>query len=138
MIRHIEILTLGHEARITGRHRGVRQRRVRLASRFFHKAQRNSVQEDSKPRPQLDQMIFVPMEKDDTPRPPMRVLLRDSTTRKFLGPGDRWTKDRKQARDFRTGWWATVCAFSMDPRRLAIHYDFDDERYDMNIPVLGL
>jgi hypothetical protein len=68
----------------------------------------------------------------------MRVLLRDDSSGRFLGLGDRWTKDRKQARDFRSGWWATLCAFKMDPRRLAIHYDFDDERYDMRIPVLGL
>jgi hypothetical protein len=68
---------------------------------------------------------------------PMRVLLRNAKTMKFLRAGERWTKDPKLARDFHNGWWATVHAFTMNPRYLVIHYEFDDERYNLHIPVLG-
>jgi hypothetical protein len=54
-----------------------------------------------------------------------------------LGAGDRWTNDPNHAQDFRNGWWATVYAFTMNPRHLVIHYEFDDERYNLRIPVLG-
>jgi hypothetical protein len=71
------------------------------------------------------------------PKSLMRVLLRNSRTMKFFRSEDRWTKDPTQARDFHSGWGATVYAFTMNPRDLEIHYEFDDERYDMDISVLG-
>ena len=67
----------------------------------------------------------------------MRVLLRHAKTMKFFRSGESWTKDPKQARDFHNGWWATVCAFTMNPRHLVIHYEFEDDRYNLHIPVLG-
>jgi hypothetical protein len=67
----------------------------------------------------------------------MRVLLLNSKTMMYLGARERWTKDSRQARDFRNGWWATVYAFTMNPRHLVIHYEFDDDRYNLNIPALG-
>ncbi len=67
----------------------------------------------------------------------MRVLLRDARKMKFVCSGDRWTKDSRQAMDFHNGWWATVHAFTMNPRHLSILYQFGDERYNINIPVLG-
>jgi hypothetical protein len=68
---------------------------------------------------------------------PMRVLLHDSRKMKFIGSGDRWTKDSSKARDFHSGWWATFHAFTMNPRHLTILYQFQDERYDIHIPVVG-
>jgi len=68
---------------------------------------------------------------------PMRVLLQNAKTMKYVGQGERWTKDSKQARDFHTGWSATVQAFANDPHDLLIHYEFDDDRYDLHIPVLS-
>jgi hypothetical protein len=70
-------------------------------------------------------------------RASMRVLLRNTKTMKYLGIKKRWTKNQKQARDFRNGWWATVYAFTMDPRNMIIDYCFDNDRYDLHIPVLG-
>jgi hypothetical protein len=67
----------------------------------------------------------------------MRVLLRHAKTMKYLGRAERWTTDSGLARDFRSGWWATVYAFTMNPRHLVIQYEFDDDRYNLNIPVLG-
>ena len=73
----------------------------------------------------------------DRPRSPMRVLLRNSRTSMYLGTKDRWTKDAKEALDFRNGWWATAYAFTMNPRHLVIHYEFENDRYNLHIPVLG-
>jgi hypothetical protein len=67
----------------------------------------------------------------------MRVLLRNAKTMKYLGTRERWTEDPSQARDFRNGWWATVYAFTMNPRHLVIYYEFDNDRYNLHIPVLG-
>lgn len=39
--------------------------------------------------------------------------------------------------DFQSGWWATVHAFTINPRHLEILYEFDDDRYDLHIPVIG-
>jgi hypothetical protein len=74
---------------------------------------------------------------EDLPKPPMRVLLQNVKTMKFAGAGHRWTKDPKEARDFRNGWWATLHAFTGNPRHLVIQYEFDDDRYNLHIPVLG-
>ncbi len=67
----------------------------------------------------------------------MRVLLRNAKTQKFLASGERWIKDPKEARDFRNGWWATLHAFTKNPRDLVIHYEFDNDRYNLSIAVLG-
>ncbi len=67
----------------------------------------------------------------------MRVLLQNSKTLKFCGAGDRWTNDSARARDFHNGWWAAIHAFSMNPRHLVIHYEFNDERYNLEIPVVA-
>jgi hypothetical protein len=100
--------------------------------------------EKSKPRFSLDSMPPVSSPergkramRADGRKPPMRILLRNAKTMKFFGVGDRWTKDPKQAQDFRNGWWATFCAFTMNPRHLVIDYEFEDDRYNMHIPVLG-
>src|SRR5579872_7448739 len=65
----------------------------------------------------------------------MRVLLRDSKTRKYLRADHRWTANPAQAQDFHHGWGATDVAFTMKPQRLVIVYQFGDERYDIGIPA---
>jgi hypothetical protein len=85
-----------------------------------------------KPRFQFDE----PVKHTEPPHSVMRVLLRNDKTMKYLRSQDHWTKNPKKARDFRNGWWATLCAFTMDPQNLVIQYDFDDERYNLNIPVV--
>ncbi len=86
-------------------------------------------QEDSR----LD---FEPMKHAEPPQRAMRVLLRNSRTMMYLRSQDHWTKNPRKARDFRNGWWATLCAFTMDPQNLVIQYDFDDDRYNLDIPVV--
>jgi len=66
----------------------------------------------------------------------MRVLLRHKKTGRFFCAPDHWTNKSALARDFHTGWGATSVAVTMDPQNLAIYYDFHDERYDINIPVI--
>jgi hypothetical protein len=66
---------------------------------------------------------------------PMRVLLRHNKTGRFFCAENCWTTDSSQARDFHTGWWATSVAFSMDAQNLAVIYDFDDEQYNITVPV---
>ena len=71
------------------------------------------------------------------PKPQMRVLLRHAKTLKYVRANDEWTENAEKAQDFHSGWWATIRAFTMDPRNLMIFYKFDDDRYDLQIPVLG-
>jgi hypothetical protein len=66
----------------------------------------------------------------------MRVLLRHKKTGRFFCAPDHWTNKSALARDFHTGWGATSVAVTMDAQNLAIYYDFHDERYDINIPVI--
>ncbi|HEX4122250.1 MAG TPA: hypothetical protein VH619_16655 [Verrucomicrobiae bacterium] len=67
----------------------------------------------------------------------MRVLLRHKKTGRFFCATDRWTANPALATDFHTGWWATAIAVSMDAENLAVVYAFDDQRYNINIPILG-
>ena len=122
MTKHSEILTMENPPREAFRPR-------RIQPRFASK------QEESKPRFRLDST--TPCVQQDRPDSPMRVLLRNAKTMKFFRSAERWTKDPRQARDFHNGWWATVCAFTMNPRHLVIHYEFDDARYNLHIPVVG-
>jgi hypothetical protein len=66
----------------------------------------------------------------------MRVLLRHRQTGRFFCSTGHWTDDAARARNFRSGWRATVAAFAAcAPDDLAIFYDFDDDRYNINIPL---
>jgi hypothetical protein len=134
MTRHSEILTDEHPPRQALR---LRRTQSRLAGGLglFPEAENNSQKEQPKPRFRMDSI--APVNMQDPPKSSMRVLLRNVKTMKFLGSGKRWTNDAKKARDFRNGWWATIHAFTVNPRHLVIHYEFDDERYDLQIPVLG-
>jgi hypothetical protein len=131
----METLIVEEESRPDDRPRRAQLRHAKPLAGFFSEAENNSEEEESKPRFQIDPS--APAIKRDPQKSPMRVLLRHAKNMKFLGAGKRWTKDPRQARDFRNGWWATVYAFTMNPRHLVIHYEFDDERYNLNIPVLG-
>jgi len=98
-------------------------------------------------RPEFEARVAHPLpslpEFDDEASGPaaekhtMRVLLRNTRTSKFLQFGERWTKNPKLARDFGSGWGATYHAFTMDTRDLAIEYEFEDERYNLHVPVLS-
>lgn len=66
----------------------------------------------------------------------MRVLLRHEETGRFFCATDRWTNNPARARDFRNGWWATIAALTMDSQNLAVVYDFHNDRYNFNIPIL--
>ena len=122
MIRHSEILTVEDQPRGAAKHRRSQPRLV-------------SQETESKPRFRIDST--APCVEPDRPDSPMRVLLRNAKTMKFFRSEESWTKDPKQARDFHNGWWATVCAFTMNPRHLVIQYEFEDDRYNLRIPVLG-
>ncbi len=90
------------------------------------------------PKPRFDVDKFeCEAEKLNPSASPMRVLLQNAKTHKFLSGSTGWTSDPKRARDFRSGWWATLCAFTMNPRNLVIHYEFANNRYNLRIPVLG-
>ncbi len=90
------------------------------------------------PKPRFDVDKFeCEAEKDAPSASPMRVLLQNAKTHKFFSGATGWTSDPKRAQDFRSGWWATVCAFTMNPRNLVIHYEFANDRYNLHIPVLG-
>ena len=135
MTKHSEILKVEDQQREAVRHRRIQPRLARQGSRIFPEAEDNRDQEGSKPRFQIDSI--APAVKEDAVTSPMRVLLRNAKTMKFFRSGEGWTKDPKRARDFHNGWWATVCAFTMNPRHLVIHYEFEDDRYNLHIPVLG-
>jgi len=135
MTKYMEALMVEDEPREPVRHRRVQQRNDRQLSGFFSGDGCNSKEKESKPRFQID--AIVPAVEQDPPRSHMRVLLCNAKTMKYLGSRERWTKDAKEARDFRNGWWATVYAFTMNPRHLVIHCEFDDDRYNLHIPVLG-
>jgi hypothetical protein len=104
-------------------------------SGFVPEAEHNGREEGSKPRFRIDSTASIV--NREPPKSPMRVLLRDAKTMEFLGFEERWTKDPKQARDFRKGWLATLCAFKLNPRHLVIQYEFADDRYNLRIPVVG-
>jgi hypothetical protein len=135
MNKHMETLMVQDEPRLAVRHRRIQPRYARRLSRLLPRVKRNGEATASKPRFEIDSI--APVSKSANQKSTMRVLLRNAKTMKFLGPGERWTNDSSQARDFRNGWWATVFAFTLNPRQLVIHYEFDDDRYDLHIPVLG-
>src|SRR5580692_12740747 len=116
MTKHMETLMVEDEPRETVRHRRVQQRNAGPLSVVFPEVGCNSKEKESKPRFRMD--AIAPVHQGDPPKSGMRVLLRNAKTMKYLGSSERWTKDAKEARDFRNGWWATVYAFTMNPRHL--------------------
>jgi hypothetical protein len=133
MIKSAEAFVTENHSRKVGKHRRIRQRQD---GRSCLLPESEEEEPESTPRFQLDGIS--PTVKKVAPASPMRVLLCNAKTMKFLRSGpERWTSDPRQARDFHNGWWATIHAFTMNPRQLLIHYEFDDNRYDLQIPVLG-
>jgi len=110
-------------------------RHARHVSGYFPANRTDGVERAPKPRFRVKSI--APAVKPRPQKPAMRVLLRHAKTLKFLRSGERWTKKPQQARDFHSGWGAALHAFTMNPRHLVIHYEFDDDRYNMQIPVLG-
>ncbi|HUD83215.1 MAG TPA: hypothetical protein VMQ67_06915 [Candidatus Saccharimonadales bacterium] len=72
------------------------------------------------------------------PETPVRVLLRHRPTGRFFCSTDDWTDNAARARNFRNGWRATLAAIATRVPDLAIFYDFDDDRYNINIPLLEI
>jgi len=135
MISHVETLTAGDQPCETVRHRRSSPRQPNRLSGFFPDAGYSAREEESKRRFRIDSTAsFV---NRAPPKLSMRVLLRNAKTMEFLGFKERWTKDSKQARDFRNGWSATLCAFKLNRRHLVIQYEFENDRYDLHIPVVG-
>jgi hypothetical protein len=134
MIKYTETLSLEEKVRHATKHRRV----------HHHPAVQTELDDDSFV---AEEELMEKTEKrgnsraaealQDPPASPMRVLLRHAKTHKFLQFGARWTTNPKRARDFRNGWWAAIHAFTMNPRHLVIQYEFGDDRYNLNIPVLG-
>ena len=135
MTKKMETLIVEAAPRALRRHDHFRLRADTRLSGYFPEARYDSKQQESKPRFRINSI--APSNRRDPLKSPMRVLLRNAETMKFLGSGDRWTSNPKEARDFHNGWWATVHAFAKNPRHLVIHYEFDDERYNLSIAVLG-
>lgn len=121
MNRNSDILTVENQPRETSRHHHVNPRHA-------------CKKEKSKPRFRIS--LTARAREQDPADAAMRVLLRDGKTMKFFGSEQGWTNDPKQARNFHTGWWATVCALTMNLRHLVIHYEFNNDRYNLHIPVL--
>lgn len=108
MIKHMEISSLEEKVRQAARHR-----------RAHHRPDvQRKPDDDSSPAGGAREE--APKRVDSPPRSPMRVLLRHAKTRKYLQSGEQWTKNPRQARDFRNGWWAAIYAFTMNPRHLVI------------------
>jgi hypothetical protein len=135
MTKPSEILTLQNPPRETARHRRNQPRLAKQLSRLFDKSEYTRKHKKSVKRFRFNSI--APLVKSARPNSTMRVLLRNAKTMKFFHSGERWTSDPRQARDFHNGWWATLCAFAMNPRHLVIQYEFDDKRYNLHIPVLG-
>jgi hypothetical protein len=134
MTGNLEAPTLDEPPRGDIGHSRIQARSARPLSRRCP-ATRNGEKADAKSRLRL-KPITIPA-KAELPKSPMRVLLRNAKTQKFIRAGERWTKDPKLAQDFHNGWWATLHALTMNPRHLVIHYEFDDDRYNLHIPVVG-
>jgi hypothetical protein len=135
MNKHIETLMVQDEPREAVSHRRIQPRCAKKLTRFFPGVKRNS--EGGPPKRRFEIDLIAPVSNNLHQKSAMRVFLRNAKTMKFLGASMRWTNDPSQARDFRNGWWATVFAFTLNPGQLIIHYEFDDDRYDLQIPVLG-
>jgi hypothetical protein len=135
MTKHPEILTLENPRREAARHRRTQPRLANQVPRLIAKDANIRRHEESTPRFRFNST--APSIRLGRSTSPMRVLLRNAKTMKFFHSAERWTNDPRQARDFHNGWWATVCAFTMNPRHLVIQYEFDDDRYNLHIPVLG-
>jgi hypothetical protein len=134
MIKHTEHLPLEDKVRHAARHRRPHQSHAAPGQlRGFFPTQESTPLH----QPRFTLASEASDAKQDPIKLPMRVLLRHAKTLKYLRAGERWTNDPKQARDFRNGWWATIHAFTMNPQNLVIHYEFEDDRYNLNIPVLG-
>jgi hypothetical protein len=134
-MKHLENMTVENLPCEYVRHRRNQSRFADRSAALFPEAENNG--EKQRPKAWFRLESLTPGNKQAPPKSSMRVLLRNIKTMKFLAFGKRWTNDAKQARDFGTGWWATIHAFSVNPRHLVIHYEFDDDRYDLNIPLLG-
>ncbi|MGP8234851.1 MAG: hypothetical protein ACLQVW_05525 [Limisphaerales bacterium] len=134
MIKQMETSSLEQKVRLAAKHRRIHHRlAVRMKLEAYSSAAGGGPREE--PQKRFDsQMVEA---RPAPPRSHMRVLLRHAKTHKYLQSGEHWTKNPKQARDFRNGWWAAIYAFTMNPRHLVIQYEFDDDRYNLNIPVLG-
>jgi hypothetical protein len=129
MNRAIEILAVQDRPRQKGKRRRNRNRYSKPRFRFIPQ----DAEEKPEPRFQIDSIAST--RSGDSPKSAMRVLLQNSKTLKFFGTDEHWTHNSKQARDFGSGWWATINAFTMDTSHLVIHYEFGDARYDLQIPV---
>ena len=118
----------------TLRHRHIRRQRAKTAviDRIQHL---HTAPDGARPRSQRE----PPTARTESPAVNfgMRVLLRHATTLQFLRSAHEWTDDANQAKDFRSGWRAALSAFAINPRHLLVLYKFDDDRYDLQIPVLG-
>jgi hypothetical protein len=136
MTKHIEFLRLDDKLRNADRHRRIiQQRQVCQLSAYCSDTRNSLKKKESKPRFRFHLNALAV--EQNLPKSPMRVLLCNAWTGRYIRSGGRWTKDPAQARDFRNGWWATVHAFTINPRDLVLHYVFEDERYNLHIPVLG-
>jgi len=134
----LEIMNIAIEIVAVEDRPGRERKRCRSRSRYTKQRSRFIREnEDKKSEPRFQMDSITPTHSGDSPRSAMRVLLQNTKTLKFFGTDKHWTPDSKQARDFGSGWWATVTALSINPSHLVIHYEFDDQRYDLQIPVLS-
>jgi hypothetical protein len=132
MMRNTETLSLQAKVRHAAKHRRIHFRHM-VQPELAEPLVKTEMEES-----QQKKFDFQAAEmRQDPPKSHMRVLLRHAKTHKFIQSEERWTKNPKQARDFHNGWWAAIFAFTMDPRHLVIQYEFDDDRYNLHIPVLG-
>jgi hypothetical protein len=135
MTEQTRTLRVKDKLRRARRHRRSQRCSANQLSGHLPEAGNNDEETGSRPRFRVPSLALAV--KRNPPRFPMRVLLLNAKTMMYLGSRERWTKDSRQARDFRNGWWATVYAFTMNPRHLIVHYEFEDDRYNLNIPALG-
>lgn len=133
MIKQTENLSFAEKVHHADRHRRVHYRHAAHNSleRFTF------AEEQAEKEARLGFLPAATGTKPEQRKPGMRVLLLHAKTHKYLQSAARWTRNSKRARDFHNGWWAAIHAFTMDPRHLVIQYQFDDDRYNLNIPVLG-
>jgi len=135
-MKYLETLTAQDRSRYGSRYRLIRPRHEDEPLQGLL-TRTGTHRKETKSKRRFRLSSIAPAKKRKKARFAMRVLLRNAKTAKFLGVNEHWTKNPGQARDFRNGWWATIHAFTKDPRHLVIHYEFDDNRYNLSIPILG-
>ncbi len=65
----------------------------------------------------------------------MRILLCDKTTGMYYRSPSQWTAQRELAENFGASPKAIVCAREKGLQNVEVFWDFDDEEYNVRLPI---